>query len=78
MFGIFSQKAYEMYGSVFYSTPSGETVQVTCVLDSIENLKDVYRWDDAIVVGEVLNYVTSDTKHRDHNHLYSYPRVISK
>lgn len=53
MYGWYSQTAAEIYGSVFYSTPTGIEVEVTLVSES--NVPP--NWEDICSVGEVTDYI---------------------
>jgi hypothetical protein len=53
-YGIFSAKAKELFGSVFYQSFDDPTkeVEVTCV-DSNDITASSYKWEDKIYVGKV-------------------------
>jgi len=52
----YSPTAAKLYGSSFYKTADGSEVEVTRVEFSLKDT-NTYIWDDAIVVGPVLNYI---------------------
>ena len=60
LFGFFSPKACDMNGSGIWLSPSGKKVEVTYVTESArkaEEIKEEYRWPDAVPVGPVARYL---------------------
>lgn len=60
--GMFSEKAAERHGSVFWRHADGHEVEVTNVGDNA----DGYLWDDKVIVGEVTEYVRQGRKRSEH------------
>lgn len=48
--GWYSEKAACMYGTVFWSTPGGGEVEITCATADPEG----YKWDDRVNMGPVV------------------------
>jgi hypothetical protein len=62
--GFYSQKAEVKYGSMIYTTPSGGTTVVTAVQEasSLSDYDDSsYKWDDKVMIGEVVQFVQTAT-----------------
>ncbi len=59
LYGYFSQKACDRYGSCYYLTPDGKEVRVT-IADSRPDISDIYKWDDYIEVGRVTEFIRQD------------------
>ena len=60
--GFYSEKAASRYGTVIYTTPTGGTTEVTAVQEanSLADYDDSsYKWDDKVMIGEVVSYVRS-------------------
>jgi len=57
MYGFYSRKAAETFGSSIYRHVSGDVVEVTCVCPTMDS--SIYKWDDKVYVGEVTNYICS-------------------
>jgi hypothetical protein len=53
MIGVFSEKAAELFGTLWYKTPNGSEVEVTAVYEDGENAEG-YGWVDKKIVGEVV------------------------
>jgi len=54
-YGWFSPRAAEDFGTFFYTTPSGETVEVTEVSTDPEG--HGYKWSDKVAVGKVGEFI---------------------
>lgn len=60
-YGFFSQKAYNLWGGCYWSTPDGREVLVTLV-DGLDYVPDTYRWDDVDELGPVTDFLRSDKR----------------
>jgi hypothetical protein len=54
-YAYYSQKAADQFGTVFYKTPDGQLVEVTCVFRRGD--EGTYNWPDKRYVGPVEEYV---------------------
>ena len=58
LYGFYSRKAAAIYGNIYYLTPDGRTVTVTCVDRDKEY--DGHKWPDRVCVGEVTKFISRD------------------
>jgi hypothetical protein len=56
MYGFFSAEAARCFGTIIYSTPNGQKVEVTCIWSNRE--AQGYLWKDKVCVGEVAHLVS--------------------
>ena len=52
-YGYFSEQAAQILGYSVWRTPEGRDVLVTFVDSRADDIPNVYKWEDAVLVGEV-------------------------
>jgi hypothetical protein len=68
LYGYFSQKACDAYGSCYYLTPDEKEVRVT-IVDSRSDISDIYLWDDYDEVGIVTKFIRHDALMKQNSEL---------
>lgn len=60
-YGWYSDMAEHLGGSSVYTTPNGGTARVTAVFDRRDLKQEEYNWKDRRFVGEVCEWVKTDS-----------------